>query len=308
MAWKNILDRAALALFPPEIVVQVKAIACELPALYEIPLSRWSSEDIVNYIRQSGLVATISGSTVWRWLNEDAIKPWHHRCWVFPRDPHFAMKAGRILDLYHRVWNGQPLKEDEFVVSADEKTSIQARARRHTTYPAQPGSPMKVEHEYKRCGAWAYIAALDVHRAKLFGLCEQKSGIGPFDRLVEHVMSQNPYKEARRVFFIVDNGSAHRGSKSAERLQGRYANLILIHGPVHASWLNQIEIYFSILQRKALTPNDFPSLAALKERILGFQQYYEGIAKPFEWKFTRDNLSKLLIRLSKHSEDLRLSA
>jgi hypothetical protein len=309
MAWKNVLDRAALGLSPPELVVQIKAIACELPAKYEIPLSRWSTEDIVNYVRQSGLVATISGSTVWRWLHEDAIKPWQHRCWVFPRDPRFGTKAGRILDLYHRVWNGQPLKEDEFVLSADEKTSIQARARRHTTYPAQPGSPMKVEHEYKRCGAWAYIAALDVHRAKLFGLCEHKSGIGPFDRLVEQVMSQNPYKEARTVFLIVDNGSAHRGLKSAERLQGRYANLNLIHGPVHASWLNQIEIYFSILQRKALTPNDFPSLAALKERILCFQQYYEGIAKPFEWKFTRKDLNRLMCKINcKQVDSYRLAA
>ena len=309
MVWKNVLDRAAPGLFPPDIVVQIKAIACELPAKYAIPLSRWSTKDIVNYARQSGLVATISGSTVWRWLHEDAIKPWQHRCWIFPRDPNFATKAGRILDLYHRLWKGQPLKEDEFVLSADEKTSIQARARKHTTYPAQPGSPMKVEHEYKRCRAWAYIAALDVHQAKLFGLCDHKSGIRPFDRLVEQFMSQNPYKAARRVFLIVDNGSAHRGLKSVERLQGRYANLILIHGPVHASWLNQIEIYFSILQRKALTPNDFPSLAALKERILGFQQYYEGIARPFEWKFTRKDLNRLLCKINgKHTNSYQLAA
>jgi len=309
MAWKNVLDRAAPGFFPPEIVVQIKAIACELPAKYGIPLSRWSTEDILNYIRQSGIVATISGSTVWRWLNEDAIKPWQHRCWVFPRDPSFATKAGRILDLYHRVWNGEPLKEDEFVVSADEKTSIQARARRHPTYPAQPGSPMKVEHEYTRCGAWAYIAALDVHRAKLFGLCNNKSGILPFDRLVDQFMSQDPYKEARRVFLIVDNGSAHRGLKSVERLEGRYTNLTLIHSPVHASWLNQIEIYFSILQRKALTPNDFPSLAALKERILGFQKYYEEIAKPFEWKFTRKDLNRLMSKINnKPADSYRLAA
>jgi len=287
MAWKSVLDRAVPGLFPPELVVQIRAIACELPAKYEIPLSRWRTEDIAKYAQQSGLAATISGSTVWRWLHEDAIKPWQHRCWVFPRDPDFAAKAGRILDLYHRVWKNKQLKEDEFVLSADEKTSIQARARRHATYPSQPGSPMKVEHEYKRCGAWAYIAALDVHRAKLFGLCDHKSGIRPFDRLVEQFMSQKPYKEARRVFLIVDNGSAHRGFKSIERLQSRYENLSLVHAPVHASWLNQIEIYFSILQRKALTPNDFPSLSALKERIISFQQYYQRILKPFEWRFTR---------------------
>jgi hypothetical protein len=298
MAWKNVLDRAVPGLFPPEFVVQIKAIACELPAKYGIPISRWSTKDIARYVRQSGLAATISGSTVWRWLHEDAIKPWQHRCWIFPRDPDFATKAGRILDLYHRIWKDKPLKEDEFVLSADEKTSIQARARRHATYPPQPDAPMKVEHEYKRCGAWAYIAALDVHRAKLFGLCDHKSGIRPFDRLVEQFMSQKPYKEARRVFLIVDNGSAHRGLKSVKRLQSRYENLNLIHAPVHASWLNQIEIYFSILQRKALTPNDFPSLEVLRERILGFQEYYQGILEPFEWKFTRKDLNRIMCKIN----------
>ena len=302
-------DRDDHPLFPPNIVVQIKAIACELPAKYGIPISRWSTKDIAYYVQQSGLAATISGSTVWRWLHEDAIKPWQHRCWIFPRDPDFAAKAGRILDLYHRIWKNKPLKEDEFVISADEKTSIQARARRHATYPTQPGAPMKVEHEYKRCGAWAYIAALDVHRAKLFGLCDHKSGIRPFDRLVEQFMSQKPYKEARRVFLIVDNGSAHRGLKSVERLQSRYENLTLIHAPVHASWLNQIEIYFSILQRKVLTPNDFPSLEVLRERILGFQNYYQRILKPFEWKFTRKDLNRLMCKINYMPADLyRLAA
>ncbi|MDI7258914.1 MAG: transposase, partial [Thermodesulfobacteriota bacterium] len=101
----------------------------------------------------------------------------------------------------------------------------------------------------------------------------------------------------RRVFWIVDNGSAHRGPRSVERLQSRYANLVLVHTPVHASWLNQIEIYFSILQRKALTPNDFKSLEELTERLIGFQHYYEQIAKPFEWKFTRKDLNNLLRKI-----------
>ena len=143
--------------FPPDLIIQVKAIACELPAKYDLPLSRWSTEDIELYVQHSGIIASISGNTVWRWLHEDAIKPWQHRCWIFPIDPDFANKAGRILDIYQRVWNGKALKEDEFVVSADKKTSIQARARRHPTYPPQPGVPMKIEYdEYKRCGAWTY--------------------------------------------------------------------------------------------------------------------------------------------------------
>lgn len=236
-------------------VVQVKALACELPATLGLPLSRLSVSDVAQQARQLGLVATISDSTVWRWLNADAIRPWQHRCWIFPRDAQFAVKAGRILDLYQRLWKGKLLRDDEFVLSTDEKTSIQARARQHPTLPPQPGVSMRVEHEYRRCGAWAYMAALDVHRAKVFGRCEHKSGIAPFERLVDQVMQQSPYNQARRVFWIMDNGSSHRGARCGTRLQKRFPRLVPVHGPIHASWLNQIEIYFSIVQRKVLTPN-----------------------------------------------------
>jgi hypothetical protein len=302
------IARGAPAFFPPEVVMEVKALACELPATTGIPLSRWSTADIARQVRSSGFVATISDKTVWRWLNEDAIRPWQHRAWLFPRDPQFVSKASRILDLYERMWNGKRLRKDEFVLSADEKTSIQARNRRHKTLSTNPGSPMKVEHEYERCGAWAYIAAMDVHRAKFFGRCEHKSGIASFDRLVDQVMTAPPYNEARRVFWIVDNGSSHRGLKSVLRLKNKYPKLVLIHGPVHASWLNQIEIYFSVLQRKALTPNDFPSLEVLQERILGFQQYYESIAKPFQWKFTKRDLQELICKIGSAEKSFQLAA
>jgi len=296
--WKNCRVRAVPAHFPPDVIVAIKALACELPAKSGVPLSRWNSLELAAQARRSGLVATISGTTIWRWLHEDAIRPWQHRCWIFPRDPQFAEKAGRILDLYERIWQGQPLREDEFVLSADEKTSIQARARRHPTLPPQPGLPMKIEHEYRRCGAWAYLAAWDVHSAQLFGRCEARNGIAPFDRLVDQVMSQPPYRQARRVFWILDNGSAHRTPGCASRWKSKYPTLVPVHGPVHASWLNQIEIYFSILQRKLLTPNDFASLAELEARLLAFQQHYQQIAKPFQWRFTRQDLANLLEKLA----------
>lgn len=195
--------------------------------------------------------------------------------------------------------NGQgiSLKNDEFVISAAEKTSIQARRRKHATRACRPRATMRVEHEYFRCGAWAYMAALDVHHARIFGRCETKNGIAPFDRLVEQVMIRPPYNDARRVFWIVDNCSAHRGAKAIQRLQDRYPRLVLVHTPIHASWLNQIEIYFSIVQRKVLSPNDFASLEALAERLLDFQYYWESAARPFEWKFTRRDLAKLLAKL-----------
>jgi hypothetical protein len=279
------------------VVVQVKALACELPAARGVPLSRLSTADVAAEVRRSGLVATISDTTVWRWLHEDAIRPWQHRCWIFPRDPDFGVKAGRILDLYANQWDGQPLQADEFVLSADEKTSIQARVRTHRSLPPRPGTPAKVEHEYTRGGAWAYLAALDVHRARLFGRCEPTTGIAPFERLIDQVMTQAPYRDARRVFWILDNGSSHRGNPCVRRLTAKYPRLVPVHGPVHASWLNQIEIYFSIVQRKVLTPNDFPSLHAVEDRLLRFQAHYETLATPFEWKFTRRDLESLLARM-----------
>jgi hypothetical protein len=272
-----------------------------------VPLSRLSVADVVRYAQNAGLVASISGSTIWRWLHEDAIRPWQHRCWIFPRDPHFQAKAGRILDLYAHSWQGKALREDEFVISTDEKTSIQARVRIHPSLPTRPGQSMRVEHEYARSGAWAYLAALDVHRAKVFGRCEETTGIAPFERLVDQVMGQPPYNNARRVFWIMDNGSSHRGEASVRRLTQAYPRLVPVHGPVHASWLNQIEIYFSIVQRKALTPNDFPCLEAVAERLENFERYYENIAHPFEWKFTRADLNALIARMrSRYAETQHL--
>jgi hypothetical protein len=248
-------------------------------------------------VRRQGVSPAVSRSTILRWLREDALQPWRFRHWIFPRDPDFAAKAHRILDLYQRIWEDEPLGEDDFVLSSDEKTSIQARRRCHPTRPPAPGRSGRIEHEYVRCGAWAYLAALDVHRMRLFGRCEQRTGIAPFNRLVRQVMDEHPYREARRVFWIVDNGPSHRGQSSIDRLQAIDSRIVLVHGPVHASWLNQIEIYFSVLQRKVLSPNDFRSLQQLRETILEFQSHYEQTAKPFAWRFTRQDLSRILGRL-----------
>ncbi len=276
-------------------------MACELPATSGVPLSRWSASELAREAVARGIVAKISGATLWRWLSEDALRPFYHRSWIFPgRDPEFASKAGRVLDLYEGRFEGEALGAGEYVISADEKTSIQARGRCHPTLPSAKERIMRVEHEYERRGALAYLAAWDVQRAKLFGRCEPTTGIEPFGRLVEQAMSAEPYASAERVFWIVDNGSSHRGRSSIERLEGAWPNLRLIHLPVHASWLNQIEIYFSIVQRKVITPNDFADLDVLAERLLAFQERYEQAAKPFAWKFTRQDLDRLLVRLAQH--------
>jgi hypothetical protein len=296
------------ALFPPEIVVEIKALACQLPKDLGLPFSRLTREEIARQACKRGIVASISGATVWRWLSTDAIRPWCYRSWIWPRDPDFEQKAGKVLDLYQKTWNQKPLGFNDFVICADEKTSIQARRRIVPTTAPRAGRWGRVEHEYERKGALAYLAAWDVHRGKVFGFCCEKTGIESFHQLVNLVMSQVPYRSARRVFWITDNGSSHRGNISVERLNNWYSNAVLVHTPIHASWLNQVEIYFSILQRKVLTPNDFNDLEELKSKILDFQLLYETIAKPFKWKFSREDLRKVLAKLESAQKQLKIAA
>ncbi len=127
--------------FTPVQVAEVKALACTPPAEAEVPLSRWSGPELAAAGRRAGLVAAISPSTVRRWLAADAIKPWQHRSWIFPRDPDFAAKAARVLDLYARHWEGRQLGADEYVISADEKSQLQALRRRHRDRRPGPGAP-----------------------------------------------------------------------------------------------------------------------------------------------------------------------
>ncbi len=281
-------------------VVGVKALACELPAESGVPLSRWSAPELAVEAVARGIVEAVSASTVRRWLAEDVLKPWQHRSWIFPRDPDFAVKAARVLDLYAGTWQGELLGEGEFVVCADEKTSIQARCRCHPTLPPGKARMMRVEHEYERKGALQYLAGYDVHRARVIGRMEPTTGIEPFGRLVAQVMTTEPYASADRVFWVVDNGSSHRGRASVTRLTKAWPTARLVHLPVHASWLNQAEIFFSILQRKVLTPNDLTDLDALAARILAFQDRYNATATPFNWCFTRADLDRLLQRIAAH--------
>jgi transposase len=231
---------------PPEFtdvqVAQVKAMACTPPADKGLPLSRWSCPELARHAVDDGIAASLSPATVRRWLSEDAIKPWQYRSWIFITDPDFAVKAQRVLDLYDRTWKGKPLSAGDYVVSADEKTSIQARCRCHPTLPAGTSRQIRVNHDYHRRGAIAYLTAYDVHSGRVFGRCEDTTGIAAFERLVDQMMTTEPYASAERVFWIVDNGSSHRGQAAIDRLTAQYPNAIMVHTPVHASWLNQVSV------------------------------------------------------------------
>ena len=280
---------------------EVIALACALPAESGVPLSRWSGPDLAREVAVRCQLA-VSASTIRRWLAGDALKPWQHRSWISVRDPQFAARAAPVLDLYARIWDGRPLGPDDYVICADEKTSIQARCRCHPTLPPGKARAMRVEHDYDRGGALAYLAAWDVHRGRIAGRCEDTTGIAPFARLAEQVMTTEPYASANRVFWIVDNGSSHRGAASIQRMAQAWPNAQLIHLPAHASWLDQAEIYFSVVQRKVLTPNDFTDLDQIRDCLAAFEARYNAIARPFDWKFTRADLSDLIRRIDAHDK------
>jgi hypothetical protein len=297
----DVVGRGRKAGFLPRDHALVKALACERVAETGEPMSRQSLGDLTTRAQRT-LGKNISRSTVWRILAEDAIKPWRYEHWIFPRDPQFLEKAGPILDLYAGQWEGKPLENEDFIISADEKTSIQARHRIHPPLPPGAGRPQRVESEYERRGALQYLAAWDVRRGYVMGRCEATTGIEPFGRLVAQVLAQEPYRLAKRLFWIVDNGSSHRGETARKRLQKVDSRIILVHTPIHASWLNQVEIYFSIIQRKVLTPNDFPDLDSVRLRLAFYENLSNRHPKPFAWKFNRDQLASLLARIAVHEK------
>jgi hypothetical protein len=269
------------------------------------PLSRQSTTDLARRAAEE-LNKPISRTTVWEILDADAIKPWQYEHWIFPHAPDFFAKAAVVLDLYQGYWQDERLDPFDCVISSDEKTSIQARVRTHATLGPGPGRRRRVAHEYERGGALQYLAAWDVHQGRVLGRCEPKTGIEPFGRLVEQVMEDPQYRcpggrcDVRsQVFWVVDNGSSHRGEASVKRLSRAYANAILVHTPVHASWLNQVEIYFSLLQRKVLTPNDSADLQELELRIKLYEELTNRQARPFDWRFTKYDLFNLLQRLAR---------
>ena len=281
----------------------VVSLACQLPSATGVPLARWSGPELKRELEAQGLVREpFSVTSLLRILAQNPVKPWRYQSWISPRDPAFEAKAKVILDLYQGWYGGEPLGAGDRILSFDAKPSIQARERVHATLPAAPGRIMRVEHEYVRHGALALLAGLDVHTGTVFASTPATTGIVPFMDLVGEVMARPEYKNAPRVFVIVDNGSDHRGGRAIARLRRAHPNAIMIHTPVHASWLNQVEIFFSVIQKKVVSPNDFPSLEKLSETLLAFIDRYNQTAKPFNWKYTADDLKDLLRRIAEREK------
>jgi len=280
----------------------VVALACQLPADTGVPLGHWTGPDLVAELTGIPGTQAISATSLLRILAEHPVKPWQYQSWIYPRDPHFEAKAKVILDLYQGYYQGKRLRPGDRILSFDAKPQINARRRLHRTLPAGRGTRVRYEHEYKRRGSLALLAALDVHTGQVFGSTPVTTGILPFMKLAARVMARPEYKNAPRVFVIVDNGSDHRGQAAVRRLAATWPNAIMIHTPVHASWLNQIEIFFSVIQKKVVTPNDFDSLEQLSRTLLAFIDRYNHTARPYSWKYTSGDLHHLMDRISRHEQ------
>jgi len=286
-----------------EVRAAVVALACQLPAVTGVPLAHWTGPELAAELTAQNLASSpVSASSVLRILAEHPVKPWQYQSWIYPRDPDFEARAKVTLDLYQGFYQGEPLGPDDRILSFDAKPQINARSRLHPTLPAAPGRPVRYEHEYKRKGSLALLAGLDVRTGTVFASTPVTTGIKPFMDLAGQVMARPEYKNAPRVFVIVDNGSDHRGQAAITRLASAHPNAIMIHTPLHASWLNQIEIFFSVIQKKVVTPNDFTSLDELSATLLAFVGRYNQTARPFNWKYTASDLRDLMDRISRHNQ------
>ena len=280
----------------------VVALACQLPAATGVPLSRWTGPELLAEVTRAGPAESSQRPRCCGSWPSTRSSPGSTSPGSLPATRTSTAKAAVILDLYQGYYQGTRLQPGDRILSVDAKPSIQARGRCRPTAPAARGTPVRVEHEYVRHGALALLAALDVRTGKVFAATPDTTGIAPFMDLIGQVMSRPEYKDAPRVFVIVDNGSDHRGQAAAGRLRDAYPNAIMIHTPVHASWLNQIEIVFSVIQKKVLTPGDFPGLGTLSHALLAFVNRYNRTARPFNWKFTADDLTALLRRISQREQ------
>lgn len=282
--------------YGPRTVVQVKAIACELPAQHHLPFSRFSTSDIHEVLRREGVRPLPSRTTVWRILDKDGLRPWVYRTWIHKRAPDFLEKAGPILDLYTGTFQGKRLDPDDQVLCADEKTGIQVLERLVPTRPPIPNHSGKAEFEYRRHGTVTFVGALDVRKGRVFGTFPERNDAESFRAFVREVMAKEPYARARRVFWITDNGSAHHPKSFGPWLRSEFPQARALHTPVHASWVDQEELFLSILTRKALTPRDFKSKKEAKERIRGFLAYRNQRPRPFRWNYTQKDLAEDLKR------------
>lgn len=281
--------------FPPAVALHLIKLACELPDRVERSLSLWTCAELARTAVRDGVVEAISPQSVQRILTSCKLKPWRVHHWLSPtiqRDAAFAACVRNICDLYTR-----PLAAHERVLSLDEKTSIQPRCRLHPTRPAKPdGLPVRVEHEDKRAGALHLLASFDTRTGEVIGICRRRKRMSEFIELLEEIDRRTP-ESITAIHLVCDNVITHRG-KLVRAWLAAHPRFLMHHTPVHCSWMNQVEQWFSILQRKRLGVVDFDSLADLESKVESFILEWNAVAHPFNW--TPRSFDKVLASL--HNE------
>jgi transposase len=265
--------------FPPSVALNLVKIACERPDKLGRSLSQWDCVELVRQLERDGIVESISAATVRRILGSHQLKPWRHHLWLsptVPRDAAFAQTVLEIVDLYTR-----DLGAHEMVLCVDEKTSLQPRTRKSPTRPAQPGRPVQVEHEYERKGALNLFAAFDTRTGKVYGHTAERKRQKEFIDFLEMLDREIP-AAITTIHIVLDNLRMHKG-KQVQAWLAMHPRFVFHHPPVHCSWMNQVEQWFSILQRKRLAIADFADKAELAERLQAYINEWNEVAHPFKW-------------------------
>lgn len=288
-----LLDPGAQPVFPPVVTTHLVKLACELPEDHDRSLSLWTCAELARALVLEGRVEAISPQTVQRLLADQRLRPWRVHHWLHPRAPRdqaFADKVTSLCQLYT-----QPLGEHERVLCLDEKTSIQPRPRTAPTRPARPGAPVRLEAEYRRCGATNLLSALDTRTGQVISICRRRKRQLEFLELLELIDQLSP-ETVRRIILVCDNVSVHHG-KLVQAWLGKHPRFQMFFLPVHCSWMNQVEQFFSIVQRKRLVASRFESLEHLERQLLRFIEQWNQIAKPFAW--TKNSFDKVLAKVER---------
>jgi transposase len=266
--------------FPPEVAIHVVRLACERPDLLGRSLSQWDCAELARQLIAEGMVTDISVATVRRILAAHQLKPWRHHVWLYPKQPRdaaFYATVSELIDLYTR-----PLHLDELVLSVDEKTSLQPRPRHAPTRPAQPQHlPNRYEHEYKRAGALNLFAAFDTRSGQVYGHCYDRKRQREFIGFLE-ALDREIDEQISTIHLVCDNVSTHHG-KEVRTWLAKHPRFVMHFTPVHCSWMNQVEQWFSILQRKRLRIADFESKDHLRAKVDQFIKEWNQLAHPFNW-------------------------
>jgi hypothetical protein len=298
--WRMRRDRALPGVFPPEVRVQATAIACSLPRTHSVPLARWSRAELARRVAATPELPRVSPSTIGRWLQAEKLRPWRFRLWQHIQNgAAFLERARPVLQVYAQA--ATLLQAGTWVVCADEKTSIQAREAEQAPRPTRRRQVLRQSPRYKRRGARHLLAGLSVADGQVYGQCTGRKRFREFQSFIEQVLV--PAAQQRGVHtiaLIVDNGTTHAPKQLERWLQEQAAaqqwgvHVQVFWLPPNASWLDQIEIWFSVLQRKLLQPNHFISTDALDSAIMEFIAYGNQVAKPIQWTYTVDKLERKL--------------